>query len=235
VKLQFIGNDNPFRDSSAGVQFFSSSTLSNNSFVIKDILGFVADLVVEDDAESRNYFNFSYKGDNSRLKSLYNLSAYVRREVGKKVLEAGGNAVLGYSSHFDFEDASCVVVRAYGTVCRLLKVGNSMQQLISGNDIRERRLSKDNDFNMQYDPNDASEIISPLTKEGNSFIDRSYLLTHSLILTCSLLLTHLLTYSLTHSYLLTHSLTHSLTYLLTHSLLLALLVCLCCPSVQAGI
>ena len=169
VKLQFIGNDNPFRDSSAGVQFFSSSTLSNNSFVIKDILGFVADLIVEDDAESRNYFNFSYKGDNARLKALYNLSAYVRREVGKKVLEAGGNAVLGYSSHFDFEDASCVVVRAYGTICRLLKVGNSIQQLVSGNDIRERRLSNGEELNVHFEASNVSEIMSPLTKEGNSF------------------------------------------------------------------
>ena len=46
VKLQFIGNDNPFRDSSAGVQFFSASSLSPRAFVIQEILGFVADLVV---------------------------------------------------------------------------------------------------------------------------------------------------------------------------------------------
>lgn len=35
-----------------------------------------------------------------------------------------GNAVLGYSSHFDIEGASGLVVRAYGTACRLLKVGD---------------------------------------------------------------------------------------------------------------
>ena len=37
VKLQFIGNDNPFRDSSAGVHFFSVSTLSRSAFIIQEV------------------------------------------------------------------------------------------------------------------------------------------------------------------------------------------------------
>ena len=37
VKLQFIGNDNPFRDSAAGVQFFSTSSLSPAEFVIQEV------------------------------------------------------------------------------------------------------------------------------------------------------------------------------------------------------
>jgi hypothetical protein len=37
IKLTFIGNDNPFRDSSAGVQFFSSSSLSPSAFIIKEV------------------------------------------------------------------------------------------------------------------------------------------------------------------------------------------------------
>ena len=131
VKLQFIGNDNPFRDSSAGVQFFSSSSLSLKAFVIQEVLGLVVDLVVDDDLESswQDYFRKANKSTNeSRLKALYNLSAEVRREIGKKVLELGGNAVLGYLSHFDMIGGSSgLVVRAYGTACRLLKVGDSSQ------------------------------------------------------------------------------------------------------------
>ena len=128
IKLQFIGNDNPFRDSSAGVQFFSSSSLSPRAFVIQEVLGLVVDLVVDDDLESswQDYFRKANKSTNdSRLKVLYNLSAEVRREIGKKVLELGGNAVLGYLSHFDMIGGSSgLVVRAYGTACRLLKVGD---------------------------------------------------------------------------------------------------------------
>lgn len=39
IKLSFIDNDNPFRDSSAGVLFFASSTLSSSAFVVHEILG----------------------------------------------------------------------------------------------------------------------------------------------------------------------------------------------------
>jgi hypothetical protein len=46
----------------------------------------------------------------------------VRRELGKKVLESGGNAVLAYSVQFDTEGASGIVARACGTACKLLKV-----------------------------------------------------------------------------------------------------------------
>ena len=88
VKLQFIGNDNPFRDSSAGVHFFSTSSLSKHSFFIQEIIGFVEDLVVEDDADSswQEFFRKGNKTSNDqRLKILHNLSAEVRRELGKTV------------------------------------------------------------------------------------------------------------------------------------------------------
>ena len=69
-------------------------------------------MVVEDDPESswQDYFRKANKSSNdSRLKVLYNLSAEVRRELGKKVIEAGGNAVLAYSVQFDIEGASGIV------------------------------------------------------------------------------------------------------------------------------
>lgn len=81
IKLQFIGNENPFKDSSAGVQFFSSSQLSPRCFVVQSIIGFVADLVVEDNPEN-TWHDYFLKGNkastnDSRLKVLYNLSAEV--------------------------------------------------------------------------------------------------------------------------------------------------------------
>lgn len=88
------------------------------------MLGFVEDLVVEDDPDMswHDYFRLAKSSNDSRMRVLYNLSATVRRELGKRVIEAGGNAVLGYSSHFDVEGASGIVARAHGTACRLLKV-----------------------------------------------------------------------------------------------------------------
>jgi hypothetical protein len=81
VKLQFIGNENQFRDSSAGIQFFSSSTLSSKCFFVQEVLGFVEELVVQDDQENswQDYFLKGNKVSNdNRLKALYSLSAEVR-------------------------------------------------------------------------------------------------------------------------------------------------------------
>jgi hypothetical protein len=42
----------------------------------------------------------------------------LRRQIGNKVIELGGNAVLGYNVHFDFAE-TCIVARGYGTSCTL--------------------------------------------------------------------------------------------------------------------
>jgi hypothetical protein len=42
----------------------------------------------------------------------------LRRQIGNKVIELGGNAVLGFSIHFDFAE-TCIVARGYGTSCTL--------------------------------------------------------------------------------------------------------------------
>lgn len=139
IKLQFIGND-----AATGVQFFSSSSLSPQCFIIQECIGFVVDLVVEDDPEEswQDYFRNAIKASNlndSRLKVLYNLSAMVRREVGKKVRDSGGNAVLGYHTQFDMEGSSGLVARAYGTSCRLLKVSNSSVLSVQSEGLQRTR------------------------------------------------------------------------------------------------
>ena len=59
-------------------------------------------------------------------KTLYLLDAKVRRRMCKKVLEMGGNAVLGYHQNFDFEGDSGLVARTYGT-CVLLQRNETVQ------------------------------------------------------------------------------------------------------------
>ncbi len=46
----------------------------------------------------------------------------LRRQLGRKVLEMGGNSVLGYHQEFDVEGESGIVARGYGTACLLKKV-----------------------------------------------------------------------------------------------------------------
>jgi hypothetical protein len=52
AKLQFFGDINPFKDSSASIQFFSTTTLPPN-YQIASVLGFVSALEFEDDPEYR--------------------------------------------------------------------------------------------------------------------------------------------------------------------------------------
>ena len=48
----------------------------------------------------------------------------LQRKIGLKVLEMGGNAVVGYLQCFDLEGESGIVVRAIGTACTLEKLTN---------------------------------------------------------------------------------------------------------------
>lgn len=103
IKLNFMGNINPFRDSSAGVQLFPFSTFDKySSYVVKHVFGFVEELVVSEDPE----FEFTggsrmARASHERRQTLmYLLDSSVRRRMSKKVLEIGGNAVLGYYQSF---------------------------------------------------------------------------------------------------------------------------------------
>ena len=99
VKLTFIGDDNPFRDSSAGVLLLPFSILDPEAgYAVTHVYGFVEELVVADDPdfEWNNNFRKSKLSHETRQTLLYLLDASVRRRMCKTVLERGGNAVLGY-------------------------------------------------------------------------------------------------------------------------------------------
>jgi hypothetical protein len=132
VKLNFIGDVNPFRDSSAGVQLFPFSTLDPAAgYSVVHVFGFVEELVVADDPEfewtndntsstTTNNLRKSKLSHETRQTLLYLLDAAVRRKMCKTVLDKGGNAVLGYHQNFDVEGDSGIVARTYGT-CVLLE------------------------------------------------------------------------------------------------------------------
>ncbi|CAM9214727.1 unnamed protein product, partial [Discosporangium mesarthrocarpum] len=123
IKVRFIGDQNPFRESSAGVLFFGISTLNPDLYAIQKVVGLVEELVVENDPEYqwRDNFRQARTSNESRQSLLYKLDATVRRQLGKKVLDMGCNAVLGYQQDFDIEGDSGIVARAYGTACVVLR------------------------------------------------------------------------------------------------------------------
>ena len=89
------------------------------------IHGFVEELVVERDTEYEwtDMFRTSRKSNEARQLLLYRLSSKIRRNVGRKSLEKGGQAVLGYSEAFDLESSSgALIARGFGTSCTVHKV-----------------------------------------------------------------------------------------------------------------
>ena len=96
IKLNFIGDVNPFRDSSAGVQLFPFSTLDPNSgYTVTHVFGFVEELVVADDPEFEwsDNFNQARTSHETRQTLMYLLDAKVRRRMCKKVLEVSENTI----------------------------------------------------------------------------------------------------------------------------------------------
>ena len=104
VKLLFFGNINPFKDSSAGVQFFSSPEVPEG-FTLCKVVGLVSAIDNDDDPEYHwtDSFRTPRKSNEARMRVLFQLSGQVRRVLGRRVLEQKGNAVIGYKQYIDLE------------------------------------------------------------------------------------------------------------------------------------
>jgi len=123
IKIDYIHNINPYRDSSPEVQFFSCPSIfplmeyTQYSLRIGDI---VEELLIDDDPEYdwKDLIRSSRSSNDERQLLLYKLSGRLKRRVGKKVQEATDNIVLGYEESFDLEDDN-IIVRGLGTRCKL--------------------------------------------------------------------------------------------------------------------
>jgi len=183
IKLTFIGDVNPFRDSSAGVQLFPFSTLDPASgYTISHVFGFVEELVVAEDPEYEWKTNFrqARSQHETRQTLLYLLDASVRRRMSKKVLEMGGNAVLGYYQNFDVEGDSGIVARTYGT-CVLIDRHNPNRKVPSktlapttdsegGDSIRRDLNYSSGEIKIQDEPNIPSQSGVSHRRVGSMYI-----------------------------------------------------------------
>jgi len=122
VRLEYFGDANPFKDSSAGVFFFSTSIIPPG-LVLGSVLGFVEELVLESDPEYHwsDKIRSTRASNETRQKKMFELTGTVKKLFGKKVLEMGGNAVLGFRLSFDLEkEEGGIVARGIGVACKLL-------------------------------------------------------------------------------------------------------------------
>ncbi|XP_035219692.1 C2 domain-containing protein 5-like [Stegodyphus dumicola] len=122
VRVHLFSDSNKYRESSCGVQFFYSCSIPWG-FRAQAILGFVEELVVNDDPEYQWIDKIrTPRASNEARQTLFSkLSGEVQRKIGLKALELGGNAVIGYHQCFDLEGESGIVVRGIGTAVILTK------------------------------------------------------------------------------------------------------------------
>ncbi|RXG51440.1 C2 domain-containing protein 5 [Armadillidium vulgare] len=123
VKVDLFSDFNKFRQSSCGVQFFFSPEIPSG-FRCNSIIGFVEELVVNDDPEYQWIDKIrTPRASNEARQTLFSkLSGELQRRIGLKVLEQGGNAVIGYRQCFDLEGESGIVVRGIGSIVSLARI-----------------------------------------------------------------------------------------------------------------
>ncbi|XP_057692545.1 C2 domain-containing protein 5 isoform X14 [Corythoichthys intestinalis] len=123
IKVELFNDLNRFRQSSCGVKFFCTTSIPRYYRAVM-VHGFVEELVVNEDPEYQwiDRIRTPRASNEARQRLISLMSGELQRKIGLKVLEMGGNAVVGYLQCFDLEGESGLVVRAIGTACTLEKV-----------------------------------------------------------------------------------------------------------------
>nr|XP_020469526.1 C2 domain-containing protein 5 [Monopterus albus] len=123
VKVELFNDLNRFRQSSCGVKFFCTTSIPQCYRAVM-VHGFVEELVVNEDPEYQwiDRIRTPRASNEARQRLISLMSGELQRKIGLKVLEMGGNAVVGYLQCFDLEGESGLVVRAIGTACTLDKL-----------------------------------------------------------------------------------------------------------------
>ncbi|KAF9211856.1 hypothetical protein BGZ59_007512 [Podila verticillata] len=182
VKLQFFGDVNPFKDSSAGIMFFSTTSLPAG-YQIVAMHGFVDAIVNEDDPEYHwsDSFRTQRSSNEARQRLLFRLSGQLRRLLGKETLDMGGNAVLGYQQCFDLEsEEHAITARAVGTAVKIAMVANSIpvdrfQQSLTINELHTEDIltsTLDEQGSSPVNTGSAAETTPQLStqrRRGSSF------------------------------------------------------------------
>ncbi|CAL9695357.1 unnamed protein product [Knipowitschia caucasica] len=126
VKVELFNDLNRFRQSSCGVKFFCTTSIPRCYRAVM-VHGFVEELVVNEDPEYQwiDRIRTPRASNEARQRLISLMSGELQRKIGLKVLEMGGNAVVGYLQCFDLEGESGLVVRAIGTACTLDKLSSN--------------------------------------------------------------------------------------------------------------
>ncbi|XP_066580048.1 C2 domain-containing protein 5 isoform X3 [Amia ocellicauda] len=170
VKVDLFNDLNRFRQSSCGVKFFCTTSIPR-CYRAVIVHGFVEELVVNEDPEYQwiDRIRTPRASNEARQRLISLMSGELQRKIGLKVLEMGGNAVVGYLQCFDLEGESGLVVRAIGTACTLDKLSNPSAALLPAcnspsKDMKEAPFSEDPNPNTH-----SSGPSTPLKNQTYSF------------------------------------------------------------------
>lgn len=121
IKVEYLDDYNPFKDSSTGIKFSSIPSQlflpSNKKIQIERL---VEEMLIDDDPEYHliDSFRSSTKSNEQRQMLLFELSGRVKRLIGRKSEELKGDSVIGYQEYFDLEDDK-IIIRGLGTICKI--------------------------------------------------------------------------------------------------------------------
>ncbi|KAJ2336232.1 hypothetical protein GGI00_000946 [Coemansia sp. RSA 2681] len=122
IILQYFGNVNPFSSSSAGIQVFSTPSPYLPLSAPIHTLGFISSVVTHIDPEYHwtDSFRTPRASNEARVRVLHKITGLLRRRMGRKALEMGANAIIGYRQWFDFEiEEKTITGRVVGTAVRI--------------------------------------------------------------------------------------------------------------------
>ncbi|CAB0002324.1 unnamed protein product [Nesidiocoris tenuis] len=166
VKLELFEDFNKFRQSSCGIQFFSSNFIPEG-YTLKTVHGFVEELVFADDPEYQwiDKIRTPRSTNEARQTLFFKLNGEVKRKIGLKVLDLGANAVVGYRQCFDLEGECGVVVRGLGTAVTL-----DVTSIPTSPDSSGKTLAPREKENGEKDPicRRSSDSDISVTPRGNS-------------------------------------------------------------------
>ncbi|XP_059843658.1 C2 domain-containing protein 5 isoform X11 [Hypanus sabinus] len=182
VKVDLFNDLNRFRQSSCGVKFFCTTSIPK-CYKAVTIHGFVEELVVNEDPEYQwiDRIRTPRASNEARQRLISLMSVFsigeLQRKIGLKVLEMGGNAVVGYLQCFDLEGESGLVVRAIGTACTLDKLSNAATSLLPpcsspSKDLKDKCLQENESQDSIWvpfseDPNPVTHSSGPSTPLKN--------------------------------------------------------------------
>ncbi|XP_077965971.1 C2 domain-containing protein 5-like [Styela clava] len=120
VKIELFADFNRFKKSSCGIKFICGTVIPE-CYRISIIQGFVEELVVSEDPEYQwiDKLRTPRATNEARQRLFSQVSGELQRRIGTKVIDMGGNTVVGYHQHFDIEGEFGVVVRGFGTAVTL--------------------------------------------------------------------------------------------------------------------